>query len=203
MVAIAALRHDAAREARREWLGHLEHCIWNELEDVPIPNSDSGSEDAVQSDAARDSDVAAEDVADACDSAADGVVSGDTINTIDERLASLGLEFRAGFGDRVFGIGQARPIGQLQFIHGSTLSLKAVCFSHADEHSGAASSSSAPPPARARRRPRGCSCLISGNTEFWPTVSALSQWLKDGTDMGAPAHAAADVALRREYSAPK
>ena len=66
-----------------------------------------------------------------------------------------------------------KPIGLTQIIHGSTMSVKAICL-HAD-HQDPSSSSSSRAPAPSKRKP--CFLLMGSMSHFWPKYEACIEWL--------------------------
>ena len=85
------------------------------------------------------------------------------------------------------------PIGYIEIMHGSTMSLKAVCL-HA-EHLAPSSSSSAGAP---KRRKYPCYLLMGAMRDFWPKYEHCLEWLCN-QDCDATEHLVAAARTREHW----
>ena len=88
-------------------------------------------------------------------------------------------------------------LGHVEYILGTSLSLKAVCHCHRE----------APAPAAEGKRRRGkanaCYLLVSAHTEFWPRYERCLEGLVSGNDLGHAAHLESASEIAQSLKRPK
>ena len=114
---------------------------------------------------------------------------------IDEILQSVGLIEEAGQIYVHLGSGtKGLHVGRIEFIHGVSISIKAVCKAHSGMPASSSSSSSAAPPPLGERR-----LLLNAVFKFAEKYKRAATWLASGCECGQQDHLANAGRIREEF----